>query len=134
MNRKWETLLLVVLGLLIIGAVVYNARVMSRIYMVENGLDQDNKVCKARILPNQYDISIKQGEKVKMNLVVANEGNFIWMKGGSSRCICHIICWMKKRRCWFTIILVLNCRMISGRIVKLIWILSWGLSKSLELI
>ena len=35
MSRKWETILLVVLPVLIMGFIIYNAGVMSRIYMLE---------------------------------------------------------------------------------------------------
>jgi len=83
MNRKLETVLLVVLPVLIVGLIIYNADVMSRIYMLENGLDQDNKICRARILPDQYDITVKPGEKITINVEVLNQGNYIWVRGGS---------------------------------------------------
>lgn len=84
MNRKLETILLVVLPILIVGLIIYNADVMSRIYMLENGLDQDNKICRARILPDQYDITVKPGEKIKVNVEILNQGNYIWVRGGSN--------------------------------------------------
>lgn len=84
MNRKRETILLVVLPILILGLIIYNAEIMSKIYMVENGLDQESKICKARILPDQYDITVKKGEKIRLNIEVLNQGNFIWMHGGEN--------------------------------------------------
>ena len=83
MNRKWETILLIFLPVLIVGLIIYNAGIMSRIYMVENGLDQESRICKARILPDQYDITINKGEKIRLNMELLNQGNFIWFRGGS---------------------------------------------------
>ncbi len=83
MSRKWETVLLIVLPVLIVGLIIYNADIMSRIYMVENGLDQESKICKARILPDQYDITVKKGEKIRLNMELLNQGNFIWLRSGS---------------------------------------------------
>lgn len=84
MSRKWETILLVVLPVLIIGFIIYNAGVMSRIYMLENGLDQDSRICQARILPSQYDVSVEVGDKIQLNVEILNQGNYIWMRGGSN--------------------------------------------------
>jgi hypothetical protein len=84
MSRKWETILLVVLPVLIIGFIIYNAGVMSRIYMLENGLDQDSKICQARILPDKYDVSAKTGDAIQLNVEILNQGNYIWMRGGSN--------------------------------------------------
>ena len=84
MSRKWETILLVVLPVLIIGFIIYNAGVMSRIYMLENGLDQDSKICQARILPDKYDVSAKTGDNIQINIEILNQGNYIWMRGGSN--------------------------------------------------
>lgn len=84
MNRKLETALLIILPIIIIGLVIYNSGVMSRIYMIENGLDQESKICKARILPDQYDITLKQGEKIQLNVELLNQGNFIWLCGGDN--------------------------------------------------
>jgi len=84
MSRKWESILLVVLPVLIIGFIIYNAGVMSRIYMLENGLDQDSKICQARILPDKYDVSAKTGDNIQINIEILNQGNYIWMRGGSN--------------------------------------------------
>ena len=84
MSRKWETILLVVLPVLIIGFIIYNAGVMSRIYTLENGLDQDSKICQARILPDKYDVSAQTGDDIQLNVEILNQGNYIWMRGGSN--------------------------------------------------
>lgn len=84
MSRKWETILLVVLPVLIIGFIIYNAGVMSRVYLLENGLDQDSKICKARLLPDKYYISAKVGDVIQLNMEVLNQGNYIWMHGGNN--------------------------------------------------
>lgn len=84
MKRKWETVSLIVLPLIIIGMIIYNADIMSRIYIKENGLDQDSKICKARILPDQYDITAAAGEKIQLNIELLNQGSFIWLRGGSN--------------------------------------------------
>lgn len=83
MKKKWENVLIFLLPVLIFAAIAYNARVMSNIYMTENGLNQDSKICNARIMPDRYEINIKQGQKTVLHIVVANQGNFIWTKGGS---------------------------------------------------
>jgi len=84
MSRKWETILLVVLPVLIMGFIIYNAGVMSRIYTLENGLDQDSKICQARILPDKYDVSAQTGDDIQLNVEILNQGNYIWMRGGSN--------------------------------------------------
>jgi uncharacterized membrane protein len=84
MSRKWETILLVVLPVLIMGFIIYNAGVMSRIYTLENGLDQDSKICQARILPDKYDVSALSGDDIQLNVEILNQGNYIWMRGGSN--------------------------------------------------
>lgn len=84
MNRKWQNILLVLLPVLIVGFIIYNAGVMSRIYILENGLNQDSKVCKVRILPDRYDLSLKSGESCILNLAILNQGNFILPASGSN--------------------------------------------------
>jgi hypothetical protein len=83
LNRKWETVLLIVLPILIVGLIIYNAGAMNRIYMTENGLNQESKIYKARIMPDQYDITAAAGDKISLNIELLNQSSFIWSPGGS---------------------------------------------------
>lgn len=82
MNRKWEVVLLVALPLVIMGMIIYNAGIMSTIYMTENGIDKDSKIYRARISPDKYDVTINEGGKINLNLELLNQGSFIWLRSG----------------------------------------------------
>jgi hypothetical protein len=82
-NRRLETTLLIVLPIIILGMIIYNAAIMSRIYMTENGLNQESKIYKARILPDQYDITVKSADKIRLNVELLNQSSFIWLQGGN---------------------------------------------------
>lgn len=82
MSKPLETLSLILLPLVIIAVIVYNADFMYRYYAVEHGMVQDAKVCKARILPTRYYVSTLQGKTVTINIELRNDGNFIWAKSG----------------------------------------------------
>ena len=82
MRKNFETVLLIVLPILIVAAMYYNAEAMNRIFIIEKGLDLENKVCQARILPDQYNLTITKGDKVFLNMKILNQGNFIWSNSG----------------------------------------------------
>lgn len=84
MKRRVEIILLLALPIIIVGMIIGNAGLMSRIYMDENGLNPESKICRARILPDKYDITIKTGDKAKLNMELLNQGSFIWLANGSN--------------------------------------------------
>jgi len=83
LNRKWEVVLLVALPLVIMGMIIYNAGIMSTIYMTENGIDKDSKIYRARISPDRYDVTINEGGEIILDLELLNQGSFIWLSSGN---------------------------------------------------
>lgn len=83
MHRKWEAVLLVALPLFIIGMIIYNAGIMSTIYMTENGIDKDSKIYRARINPDRYDVTINEGGEVVLDMELLNQSSFIWLRSGN---------------------------------------------------
>ncbi|MHB1651898.1 MAG: COG1470 family protein [Desulfitobacteriaceae bacterium] len=93
MKRKAETWIIILLPLLILGMLVFSARIMSAHYMILNGFDQAAKIYGEQFTVARKKLDCMPGKALSINVTVKNTGNFIWPSAGSNpvHMSCHIL-------------------------------------------
>ncbi|MDR3541814.1 MAG: hypothetical protein P4L69_12725 [Desulfosporosinus sp.] len=84
MKHKGETGVIIILPLLILGMLVFSARVMNVHYMTLNGFDQAAKIYGQQFTVDRKTLDCKPGQTLSIYVTVKNTGNFIWPNAGSN--------------------------------------------------
>lgn len=84
MKRKAETGIIFLLPFLILGMLVFNARIMSDHSKVLNGFDQATKIYGEQFTVAQQTLKGKPGQTLSVSVTVRNTSSFIWPTGGAN--------------------------------------------------
>jgi hypothetical protein len=84
MKRKAETGIIILFPFLILGMLVFSARVMGAHYMTLNGFDQAAKIYGEQFTVDKKILDCKPGQALSIDVIVENTGNFIWPHVGSN--------------------------------------------------
>lgn len=84
MKRKAGIVTIILLPILILGILVFNAQIMSAHYMILNGFDQTAKIYGEQFTVDRNILYCKAGQALSVTVTVNNTSNFIWSHAGSN--------------------------------------------------